>query len=465
MVAEPESLSFHHLMALKSEASMDILFSVLLTLILVIINGYFSMSELALISARRAVLQQKIDEGSKKAQTAVELAADSNRLLAAIQVAITLVGFGASAVAATTFSQPLINWLQSFNIGWLSTIAPGFSVLIITLVISYVTLILGELLPKRIALSNAENVAMQVAGPIKVFERIASPLVTLLSASTNAVSRLFGIKRAEDREGVSEEEIKYLVTEQTSLLDEEKRMIHEIFDLGDTIAREIMTPRVDMICVEDDASVQQAVMRMRGTGFSRLPIYHDSPDRIVGIAMIKDLLVPLIEDREGEPITNYMRDPMFVPETKDILPLLSEMQTAHHQIAIVIDEYGGTAGVITVEDIVEEIVGDISDEFDPDNKYQTQLSPNEWLIDGRFPTDDAIELGFPVEEGEDYETIAGWLLDAIDGMPKVGETLEVENFSFKVQSMRRNRISKLLVTAHEPEESDSTKEDIQPAEE
>ncbi len=444
---------------------MDILFSVLLTLILVIINGYFSMSELALISARRAVLQQKIDEGSKKAQTAVELAADSNRLLAAIQVAITLVGFGASAVAATTFSQPLINWLQSFNIGWLSTIAPGFSVLIITLVISYVTLILGELLPKRIALSNAENVAMQVAGPIKVFERIASPLVTLLSASTNAVSRLFGIKRAEDREGVSEEEIKYLVTEQTSLLDEEKRMIHEIFDLGDTIAREIMTPRVDMICVEDDASVQQAVMRMRGTGFSRLPIYHDSPDRIVGIAMIKDLLVPLIEDREGEPITNYMRDPMFVPETKDILPLLSEMQTAHHQIAIVIDEYGGTAGVITVEDIVEEIVGDISDEFDPDNKYQTQLSPNEWLIDGRFPTDDAIELGFPVEEGEDYETIAGWLLDAIDGMPKVGETLEVENFSFKVQSMRRNRISKLLVTAHEPEESDSTKEDIQPAEE
>ncbi len=443
---------------------MDILFSVLLTFILVIINGYFSMSELALISARRAVLQQKIDEGSKKAQIAVELAADSNRLLAAIQVAITLVGFGASAVAATTFSVPLVNWIKSFNIGWLSAIAPGFSVLIITLVISYVTLILGELLPKRIALSNAENVAMQVAGPIRVFQRIASPLVTLLSASTNAVSRLFRIKRAEDREGVSEEEIKYLVTEQASLLEEEKRMIHEIFDLGDTIAREIMTPRVDMICVEDDATVQQAVMRMRGTGFSRLPIYHDSPDRIVGIAMIKDLLVPLIEDRESEPITNYMRDPMFVPETKDILPLLSEMQTAHHQIVIVIDEYGGTAGVITVEDIVEEIVGDISDEFDPDNKYQTQLSPNEWLIDGRFPTDDAIELGFPVEEGEDYETIAGWLLDAIDGMPKVGETLEVGNYTFNVQSMRRNRISKLHVTIHDKKEEVAEQDEAEQAE-
>jgi putative hemolysin len=429
---------------------MDIFFNILVTLLLILINGYFSMSEMALISARRAVLQQQIEEGSRdqsrKAQKAIDLAQDSDRLLATIQIAITLVSFGASAVAATSFSVPIAAWLKGFNIAWLSTISSGLAVFAITIVISYVSLIIGELVPKRIALSNAEQMAMKAAGPIGVFERLARPLVTLLSASTNAVARLFGIKSAGERQSVSEDEIKYLVTEQDSLLDEEKRMIHEIFDLGDTVAREIMTPRVDMISIEDDATVGQTLARMRGTGFSRVPVFHEVPDRIVGVAMIKDLLVPLIDSREDDPVASYMRDPVFVPETKDILPLLGELQTSHQQIAIVVDEYGGTAGIITVEDIVEEIVGDISDEYDADNKYQTQLSQSEWLIDGRLPTDDAIELGFPVEEGEDYETIAGWLFDTIDGVPQIGDSFDIEGYVFKVQSMRRNRISMLRVT-------------------
>jgi putative hemolysin len=429
---------------------MNILFNILLTLLLILINGYFSMSEMALISARRSVLQQQIEEGSReqsrKAKKAVELAQNSDRLLATIQVAITLVSFGASAVAATSFSAPIVAWLSGFGIPWLTTVATGVAVVFITLIISYVSLIVGELVPKRIALSNAERMAMNVAGPIGVFERLASPVVTFLSASTNGVARVFGIKGTEDRQGVSEDEIKYLVTEQETLLDEEKRMIHEIFDLGDTVAREVMTPRVDMISIEDDASVKNTVERMRGTGFSRVPVFHGVPDRIVGVAMIKDLLVPLMDDRSDESITDYMRDPVFIPETKDILPLLGELQTSHQQIAIVVDEYGGTAGIITVEDIVEEIVGDITDEYDPDNKYQTQLSENEWLIDGRFPTDDAVALGFPVEEDEDYETIAGWLLDTIDSVPHVGESFDIDGYTFKVQSMRRNRISMLRVT-------------------
>jgi putative hemolysin len=429
---------------------MNILFNILVTLLLILINGYFSMSEMALINARRAILQQQIEEGSRdqsrRAQKVVKLAQDSDRLLATIQIAITLVSFGASAVAATSFSEPIAAWLKSFDIAWLSAISTGLALTLITLLISYVSLIIGELVPKRIALSNAERMAMSVAGPIAIFERLASPIVTFLSASTNAVARVFGIKSTVDRQGVSEDEIKYLVTEQDTLLDEEKRMIHEIFDLGDTVAREVMTPRVDMISIEDDATVKQAVDRMRGTGFSRVPVFHEVPDRIVGIAMVKDLLVPLIEDREDDPITDYMRDPVFVPETKDILPLLGELQTSHQQIAIVVDEYGGTAGIITVEDIVEEIVGDISDEYDPDNKYQTQLSEREWLIDGRLPTDDAIKLGLPVEEDEDYETIAGWLLDTIDGVPRVGDSFDIEGYAFKVQSMRRNRISMLRVT-------------------
>jgi len=436
---------------------MSIAISVILTFILILINGYFSMSEMALVSARRAMLQQIIEEGeaeasgrsseaARKAQRAVELAQDSDRLLATIQVAITLVTMGSSAVAATSFSEPIANWLKGFDVNWLSAIAAPLALIVITLIISYVSLIVGELVPKRIALSNPEKTAANVSGVIAFFEKAAKPLVTLLSASTNGVAKLLGIKSADDRQEVSEDEIKYLVTEQDSLLDEEKRMIHEIFDLGDTVAREMMTPRVDMISIEDDASVKQTVDRMRGTGYSRLPVFHEVPDRIVGVAMIKDLLVPLIDDREADPVTDYMRDPVFVPETKDILPLLGELQTSHQQIAIVVDEYGGTAGIITVEDIVEEIVGDISDEYDPDNKYLTKLSENQWLIDGRLPTDDAESFGFPVQDAEDYETIAGWLLDTIDSVPNVGDSFDIDGYTFKVQSMRRNRISMLRVT-------------------
>jgi len=429
---------------------LDMIFSILIALILILCNGYFAMSELALISAKRSVLQQRMEEGNtvqaRKAKRALDLAADSDRLLAATQVAITLLSFGASAVAATGFAEPIAGWLRSFNISVLSVAAGPLSVVVITLLISYISLVVGELVPKRIALADAEHTAMLVAGSIIFFERTLKPLVSLMSASTNLVARLLGVKSANDRQQVSEEEIKYLVTEQPSLLDEEKRMIHEIFDLGDTVAREIMTPRVDIISIEDTATVGQTINRMRGTGYSRIPVIHGSLDQIVGIVMLKDLLAPLADDRAEEPVADYMRQALCVPETKDILPLLGEMQTSHQQIVLVVDEYGGTAGIISAEDIVEEIVGEIADEYDPDNKFQTQLSENEWLIDGRFPTNDARELGLPVEDDDDYETIAGWLMDVIDEVPKVGDSFDIKGFTFKVQSMRRHRISMLRVT-------------------
>ena len=436
---------------------MDTTISIAIALLLIICNGFFVMSELALISARRTLLQQVIEtepdsERGRRAGRVIQMAADSDRLLATIQIAITLLSLGASAVAATALAAPITAWLAGFDLPWLIAIANPLAVIVITLGLSYISLVIGELVPKRIALSNAEATAIRVVGIIGLLQRLTRPLVSVLSASTNIIARIFGIKSTDDRQTVSEEEIKFLVTEQADLLDEEKRMIHEIFDLGDTVAREVMTPRVDMISIEDDATVASTINRMRGTGHSRLPVIHDNPDRIIGIAMLKDLLVPLADDRESDAITDYMREAMFIPETKDILPLLGEMQTTHQQMAIVVDEYGGTAGLITVEDIVEEIVGEISDEYDADNKYQTRLSENEWLIDGRLPTDDAREIGLPVEEDETYETIAGWLLDTIDSVPQVGDSFEIESFTFKVQNMRRSRISMLKVTRNMPED-------------
>ena len=438
---------------------MDILFSVLFSLFLIAFNGYFAMAELALVSARRSVLQQYIEsadaEQSRKAARVIEMTGDSDRLLATIQVAITMLSFGASVIAATGLSEPISGWLGGFGIAWLSAVAKPLSVVLITLLISYLSLVFGELVPKRIALANSEITAMRTAGVIGLIERLTRPLVTLLTASTNLIAGLCGIKSADDRQQISEEEILYLVTEQDTLLDEEKRMIHEIFDLGDTVAREVMTPRVDMIAVEDDSTVGGAINRMRGTGFSRLPVFRDNPDRIIGVIMLKDLLAPLMDGRPDDLIIDYLREAMFVPETKDILPLLGEMQTSHQQIAIVVDEYGGTAGVISIEDIMEEIVGEISDEFDPDNRYQTQIADNEWLIDGRLPTDDARGIGLPVEEGDDYETIAGWLLDTIDSVPQIGESFTIKGYTFKVQNMRRNRISLLRVTKNPTDEADS----------
>ena len=424
---------------------MDIWISIVVTFVLVLVNGYFSMSEMALVNARHVLLQRDADEGDKGAERALSLAADSGQFLATIQVAITLVGFFASAAAATNLSDPLAQWLSGFNIAWLTVIAPGLAPVLITLIVSYLSIVVGELVPKRIALADAERVSKMVAGPLMVFQKIASPLVALTSASANGLSRLFGIKNADERQNVSEEEIKYMVTDNDELLDDEKRMIHDILDLGDMTVHEIMTPRVDMMFVEDVDTVRQAVERMRGTGYSRLPVYHEDIDRIVGIVHFKDLVAPLMDGKEHEPVAEYAYEAMFVPETKDLFPLLAEMQTNRQQMAIVVDEYGGTDGLITVEDIVEEVVGEIVDETDRENPFVEQESENVWLVDGRFPVEDAAELGWPVEDSSDYETIAGWLMNTLDSVPQVGEELALGGYRFKIQAMRRRRISTVRV--------------------
>ena len=429
-----------------SFAFMDIGISIVVTFLLVLVNGYFSMSEMALVNAKHELLQKEADEGDKKAQRALGLASDSGQFLATIQVAITLVGFFASAAAATNLSDPLAQWLSGFGVGWLSVIAPGLAPVLITHIVSYLSIVVGELVPKRMALADAERVSKTVAGPLMVFQKVARPLVALTSASANGLSRLLRIKNADERQSVSEEEIKYMVTDNDELLPDEKRMIHDILDLGDMTVHEIMQPRVDMILVEDTETVRQAVDRMRGTGYSRLPVFHEDIDRIVGIVHYKDLLAPLMDGKENEPVVAYAYEALFVPETKDLFPLLSEMQTNRQQMAIVVDEYGGTDGLITVEDIVEEIVGEIIDESDIENKFITPLSDGTWLVDGRFPVEDALKLGWPVTESDDYETMAGWLMGMIDFVPQVGDEFEFGGYRFKIQAMRRRRISNIRMT-------------------
>lgn len=419
---------------------MDIWISIIVTFLLVLVNGYFSMSEMALVNAKLVLLQHEAEAGDKRAERAYSLASDSSQFLATIQVAITLVGFFASAAAATNLSEPLASWFASFNVAWLTAIAPGLAPVVITLVVSYLSIVVGELVPKRIALADAEGMSKAVAGPLMVFAKIASPLVTLTSASANGLSKLLRVKNADERQTVSEEEIKYMVTDNDELLEDEKRMIHDILNLGDMSVHEIMQPRVDMILVEDTETVQQALERMHGTGYSRLPVYHEDIDHIVGIVHYKDLMGPFMDSKGADPASSYAYEALFVPETKDIYPLLAEMQTNRQQMVIVVDEYGGTDGLITVEDIVEEIVGEIIDESDRENPFVEQASGDTWVVDGRFPVEDAEELGWPVEESADYETIAGWLMNMLDSVPQTGDEFDHDGYRFKILSMRRRRI-------------------------
>ena len=257
----------------------------------------------------------------------------------------------------------------------------------------------------------------------------------------------------------SEEEIKELIDDNDELLDDEKRMIGEILELDELTAADIMQPRVDVMAVESTETVRAALERMRGTGYSRLPVFEEDLDHIIGIVKYKDLIPAVLDGETDGPVTDFMSDALFVPETKDLFPLLSEMQTNRQQMAIVVDEYGGTDGLITVEDIVEEIVGEIIDETDSEAPYLTRLTDDEWLVDGRCPVEDVEGLGWPVVESDGYDTIAGWLLDTVDVVPKVGDEFVVEGFRFKVRAMRRRRIQTLHVTRLVQPEEDSACEE------
>ncbi|MHB1135437.1 MAG: hemolysin family protein [Coriobacteriia bacterium] len=425
----------------------DIIQQIILILILIVFNGFLSAAEIALVSARRAIMKMEAEAGSKRAQTVLRLTEDPGRFMAAIQIGITLVGFGASATAAVTLAEPLAGWLSSLGVSWMTPAASGLSVFLVTLVISYVTLVIGELAPKRLGLARSESVAKLVAGPVSLLQSAAAPLIWVLTRSTNVVARLLGLRPGSVRPGVTEEEIKLLVTEQGTLLEDEKRMIHEIFELGDMVAKEIMVPRVDTRMLEDTVLVGEAIGVFRDSGYSRLPVFKGDADTIVGIAMLKDLVGPVAAGRLREPVASFVRPAVFVPETKPILVMLKDMQQAHNHLAIVVDEYGGTAGLVTIEDIVEEVIGEIVDEFDRERRYVTTLGPDEWIIDGLLSVHEANEtLGWDLPASDEYETVAGWLLVRLGHIPTGGEVVRHHDLTVCVDAVRRRRIARLRVS-------------------
>jgi putative hemolysin len=435
--------------------------------VLIALNGYFAAAEMSLIASRRTALQAAADRGSSSAKAALRLLDDPNRLFSTISVAITLIGFTAASLAAVTFEEPLRLWLESLGVTWVSGLASGLAVFLVTVAVTYLMLVFGELAPKRLGLQRAERVAQAVAVPVTWLSVAAKPLVWFLGHSTNLFARVLGVKPGDTRRGVSEEEIKLLVREQGTLLDEEKRMIREVFELGDTVAREIMVPRVDAEMLEDTLTVGEALTHFRRTGFSRVPVFHEDPDSVVGVALLKDLLGPIAAGRHDDLVARMMRPPAFVPETKPILDLLQEMRASHNHMVIVVDEHGGTAGLVTIEDIVEEVIGEIADEFDRDYRYINRIRDGVWMVDGRLPVEDAIEkLSLDLPESEEYDTLAGWVLSVLGHIPVVGEQVFAGDVELRVQAVRQRRIARLRVTVPgASREADEAGEDASSGEE
>ncbi len=429
-----------------------LIFKIILLLVLIFINAFFAMSEIAIISLNDTKIERMAEEGHKKAKMVLKLTSNSTRFLSTIQIGVTLAGFLSSASASTAFAAMLTNAIKGLVPNVSTSLISGVSVVLITLITSYFSLVLGELAPKKIGMQASEKVAFAVVKPLLVISKITAPFVKFLSVSTNAIVRLFGFDPNADEATVTEEEIRMMVDvggEKGVIEDAQKEMINNIFEFDDMDAGDIMTHRTDVVAADiNDTNLEDFMALAIEHGRSRIPLYDEDIDNIVGIVYVKDLLKYVGKEVKAKgTLKNIMREPYFIPETKSCGELFKEMSSKKIQMAVVVDEYGGTAGIITLEDIVEAIMGNIQDEYDHEEDEISKIDENTFTVDGTIDIEEIDELiGKELPEGG-YETLAGFIMDELQCIPKDGEMNEVifENVKFTVLSVEDRRIEKIKV--------------------
>lgn len=452
-------------LAAESSQSSNLVFQILLLLVLILVNAFFAMSEMAVVSLNDAKIEKMAEDGHKKAKLILKLTKNPTRFLSTIQIGVTLAGFLTSASAATAFAEMLTNAITaSFDVP--ESIVSPIAVVLITLVMSYFSLVLGELAPKRIGMQVPEKIAFAVAKPLLVISKITAPFVKFLSLSTNGVVRLLGFDPNANEEVVTEEEIRMMVDvggEKGVIEDTQKEMINNIFEFDDMDAGDIMTHRTDVVAADiNDITLEDFMNLAIEHGRSRIPLYDEDIDNIVGIVYVKDLLKFVGKEVKAKgTLKNIMREPYFIPETKSCGELFKEMSSKRIQMAVVVDEYGGTAGIVTLEDIVEAIMGNIQDEYDVEEEEISKIDENTFTVDGTIDIEEIDELiGKELPEG-DYETLAGFIMDELQCIPKDGEMNEVvfENVKFTVLSVEDRRIEKIKVEITPVEETSDEEED------
>jgi putative hemolysin len=432
---------------------------ILVLIVLVILNAFFAASEIALISLNDNKVKMMADNGDRKAKMLYALLSEPSRFLATIQIGITLAGFLASAFAAGSFAVILADVLVDLGVPLSPAMLETISVIVITLILSYFTLVLGELVPKRLALQKAESIAMFAATPLTVLMKISSPFVKLLTMSMNVILRLFGVDPNAEDENVTEEEIRMMVDvgrEKGTIQDSEKQMINNIFEFDNKTVSDIMTHRTNLIAIPVDSSLSETVQIVNVEKYTRIPVYEENLDNIIGLLHVKDL-IQFIEtgERSSFNLRNMLREPYYVLESMRIDQLFRDMQKNNIQMAIAIDEYGGTDGIVTIEDLIEEIVGNIFDEYDEPELEVIEIEQIDALnyrMAGTlnlYEVEEVLKVELPNEE---YDTLSGFIIGQLGYIPGPDETpaIEYKDIVFAVTKMDDRRIDRVSVSIKEP---------------
>ncbi len=424
----------------------DVSTQIILILILTLINAFFAASEMAIVSSSKTKMKMYAQNGNKKAEKVLKVLEEPTKILSTIQIAITLAGFLASASAAVGIADDVSVILEPLGIPYVNEI----SVVVITIILSYFTLVFGELFPKRIAFQHSEKIAMAVIGLIVGMSKVLAPFNFILSKSVSFLLFITRQKEKDQSEEYSEEEVKSMIDashDAGALKEEERKMINSIFEFDDTCAYEIMTPRTDVFAIDIDDSPEDYLDELMNLKFTRVPVYEEDTDNIIGILNVKDFIIKAREfGFENVDLRKILRKPLFVPDGKKVDTLFYELQRTKQQISILIDEYGGFAGIVTVEDIIEEIVGEIDDEYDDEETGVVKLSDNLFTFEGNFDLDDFNEATGLNLQSENSETIGGFIIDILEEIPDENNKdkweIAYENLIFKIESVKDRRIEK-----------------------
>lgn len=428
-----------------------IVFQLLVQIILILINAFFAATEIAVISLNANKLRKLEEEGDKLAPKLLHMVEDSSGFLSTIQIAITLSGFLGAAFAGDAFAEYLTAWLLSLGVGIPASVLDTISLVVVTIILSYFTLVFGELVPKRIAMQKSMEMARLSCRVVSAIATIAKPVVKLLSLSTNGVLRLLRMRTDVEEEQVTEDEIRMMIdlgNESGSINEDEKELLHNVFDFSDQTVSDVMTHAADVESISVDATREEVLDTIRSTGLSRFPVYGEDESDILGVLNTRDFLVDWVSDGTKS-VRDLMRPAYLVPESLSADDLLRDMQIKKIHLAVVLDEYGELAGVITVEDLLEEIVGNIYDEFDPAEPQELeQLGENLWRVSGSLSVEDlAEELDIELPEDEDYDTVGGMLLSCLRTIPEDGSRplVQVHGLELQAEKVEDHRIRSVLV--------------------
>ncbi len=422
---------------------------VVLLVVLMIVNAFLATARSALINVRKARLRQLIEEGVGSARTAERLAENASRLLATTQLGMMLTSFFAGGVVAVVSAPPLAEAMQP----WLGEASHPVAFVLVVFLAAVVMLIFAELVPDTIGVQYSERLALWLARPLAVISVLAMPMVHLMVWLSNLVSRMFGAQTRSEMPFVTEEEIKTLVDageEEGVIQEEEKEMIYSIFELGDTLAREVMIPRIDVVALDVRTPMLEALDTIMEAGHSRIPVYDETIDNVQGLLYAKDLLPYLREGRTDVPLKSILRQAYFIPETKKASDLLPDLQQRRVHMAVVVDEYGGVAGLVTIEDLLEEIVGEIQDEYDTEEPFVEFVTDNVYVFDARLDLDDLNRLMDVSLPTDDSDTLGGFIYSELGEVPAVGDQVVFDDMDFTVQSVTGRRIKKVRVERRPP---------------